>query len=205
MTKFSIHFFTKVGYNKNAHPFACANKAPLAHAPRGIFTRTYTFVAFMEVINVVSGTVLCNNILIRAFQENIKVNPRKLQKLMYYIALDYLHERNEMLFYEPFAPWEHGPVLHSVYEEFKWYDSRTIVTFARDSIGNVPIVDEAQERDIQRSIDAIWQKYKAKTGDELTALSHSRGSAWDCAMQDGARIITQEYMQREIELIYGRG
>ena len=37
-----------------------------------------------------SASVVCNNILTRAFQENIPVSPMKLQKLMYFVSCEYV-------------------------------------------------------------------------------------------------------------------
>lgn len=148
---------------------------------------------------MVTGTVLCNNVLVRAFDEGINVNPRKLQKLLYYIALDYLENNGELLFSEAFSTWKHGPVLQSVYEEFMSYDDKPIITFARDSVGNVKIVDELKESAISKSIENVWQDMKNMSGDELTERSHEAGSAWSIAKSHNSPVITEEFMRKEIE------
>jgi len=66
-----------------------------------------------------SASVVCNNILTRAFQENIPVSPMKLQKLMYFVSCEYVKATGKDLLSENFGVWQYGPVLPSLYDEFK--------------------------------------------------------------------------------------
>ena len=84
------------------------------------------------------ATVLSNNLLIRARQENIKVTPMKLQKLLYYVCVKYVKETGEMPVSEPFEVWQYGPVIPSVYHEFKSFRAAGINKFARDAKGEDP-------------------------------------------------------------------
>ena len=65
---------------------------------------------------------IANYILWYANKEHSKikdVSNLKLQKLLYYVAATYLAKYEEPLFDEPIEKWQLGPVVPSVYREFK--------------------------------------------------------------------------------------
>lgn len=62
---------------------------------------------------------LCNNILARAFRDNIKVTPMKLQKLLYYVCVLYIQKRGICPIEERFEVWKYGSVVPSMYAMFK--------------------------------------------------------------------------------------
>ena len=45
-----------------------------------------------------SATVVCNNILKRAFSESVAVSPMKLQKLLYFVSCEYVKATGNDLF-----------------------------------------------------------------------------------------------------------
>ncbi|RKG31456.1 MULTISPECIES: Panacea domain-containing protein [Acinetobacter] len=47
------------------------------------------------------------------------LTPLKLQKILYYVAANYLKKHEVLLFDEPFQKWQYGPVVKEVYREFK--------------------------------------------------------------------------------------
>ena len=82
-----------------------------------------------------SASVVCNNILTRAFQENIPVSPMKLQKLMYFVSCEYVKATGKDLLSENFGVWQYGPVLPSLYDEFKSFHDQPITKYATDADG----------------------------------------------------------------------
>lgn len=67
----------------------------------------------MEIANYIVWYV--NNVL-----RQRKLTPLKLQKLLYYVQVNYLVNNNgEPLFSEPIQKWQYGPVVPNVYFEFK--------------------------------------------------------------------------------------
>lgn len=53
----------------------------------------------------------------------------KLQKLLYYAYGCYLAVHDEKLFHDPLLAWQHGPVVESIYHEYKNNGSRSIERF----------------------------------------------------------------------------
>ena len=79
-----------------------------------------------------SATVVCNNILKRAFSESVAVSPMKLQKLLYFVSCEYVKATGNDLFSEDFGVWQYGPVLPTVYDEFKSFKSTPINKYATE-------------------------------------------------------------------------
>ena len=49
------------------------------------------------------------------------LTPLKLQKILYYVSTTYLKETGNFLFNESFEKWQYGPVVTSVYHNFKGF------------------------------------------------------------------------------------
>jgi len=62
---------------------------------------------------------VANAILDRAHERAISVSPLKLQKLMYYCQGYFLASHGKRLFNEDVQAWKHGPVVESVYHQYK--------------------------------------------------------------------------------------
>ena len=146
---------------------------------------------------MVSATILCNNILHRAFKDSTPVTPMKLQKLMYFIYKDYLKKTGNSILSEQFQAWKYGPVLQSVYNEFKTFGSSPITKYAKDSNGEVFIVDESSVEFLEEIINKIWNDNKCYTGIELSRRTHQPGTAWDKAVQANRNLLTDEDIKND--------
>lgn len=140
------------------------------------------------------ATNLCNNILVRGRREGIPITPMKLQKLMYYVCRDYAKETGESPITEDFEVWQYGPVLPSVYGEFKAFGSNPISEYAKDAEGNAFQVNEAGNPILSRIIDVVWAKYKRLSGIALSKKTHQSGSGWYTAYMNNLQKISVEDM-----------
>ena len=141
-----------------------------------------------------SAQNLCNNILIRAHKEKIEVSPMKLQKLLYYICVMYVQKTYSFPILERFEVWRYGPVIPSVYTEFKPFGSTPIKGFALNSKGKAMIVDEDINPVIKTCINYVWDKYKHFSAITLAEKTHQRGSGCYYAFQENREIISMEDM-----------
>lgn len=144
-----------------------------------------------------SATVLCNNILYRGFDEKIDVSPMKLQKLMYFVCRDYVQKTGAMPISEMFEVWQYGPVLPSVYSEFKTYASKPIKKYATDAEGKSYKVRESDNPILSSVLTDNWNRYKHKTGIELSQITHREGSGWYRAYNRYDDIISMEDMKND--------
>lgn len=142
-------------------------------------------------------TVLCNNILLRSMNDRERISPMKLQKLMYFVCRDYAKKYHLSPITESFEVWQYGPVLPSVYFEFKAFGANPITEFARDALGNAYIVSEKDNPELAEVIDAVWCKYRSKTGIELSRITHRAQSGWYRAYSERRHYITEEDMRRD--------
>ena len=69
---------------------------------------------------------IANYIVWRANQDNLHVTHLKLQKLLYYVIAKYLKVNNQLLTEEPICKWQYGPVVKTVYHQFKLYGNDVI-------------------------------------------------------------------------------
>lgn len=148
---------------------------------------------------MLSTQIVANTILILAFEENVKVTPMKLQKLMYFVYKDYLKETDTPLFSESFQKWKYGPVLSSIYYEFNTFGAGPINKFARDASGNVEVVDMERQSLFSISIRRIWQKYKHYSGVQLSELTHMEDTAWSRAVKNNSDTLLDEDIKNEEE------
>lgn len=135
-------------------------------------------------------SMISNNILKRAFEEGVPVSPMKLQKILYFAASEYAKRTGgRVLLMEQFQPWKYGPVLQSVYGEFKTYGAQPIKRYAKDSRGRAYIIDENDDQVLNDTLSDVWDATKSKSAFRLSEITHSRGSAWWDAFQDDDRYI----------------
>ena len=139
---------------------------------------------------------ICNSILRKSFDEKIAVSPMKLQKLLYFVYKDYLQKHDTPMFHERFEAWQYGPVLPSIYDEFKNYGPSPIKTFAKDSQGIVYVVSDCAT-DVIASIDRVWERYKHYNGIELSKITHREQSAWYKAYTNKKAFLDDEAIKND--------
>lgn len=130
-----------------------------------------------------SPTMIANNILSRAFAEKTYMSPMKLQKILYFVASEYQKATKRTLLEEPFSTWAYGPVVYSVFDEFRSFSKDNIKRYARDARGDVFVIDETQDIELKVALDRVWDKTKHKGAVELSEITHMPNSAWDKAFQ----------------------
>ncbi len=92
------------------------------------------------------------------------IDPLKLQKLLYYVQAWSLVLRDCPIFSEPLEAWIHGPVIPSVYRNYRAYGYQTILT---------PEEYQPVRSDEAQVLDMVCETYGTKTGTFLEDLTHS--------------------------------
>lgn len=157
---------------------------------------------------------IANAFITLANRDSCEIDPMQLQKLMYFANGYFVAENNGApLIDEYFEAWDYGPVIPSVYYEFKEYQSGSIKRFAytwdsgkrKRIIAPQPVGDEGAE-DV---ISWVWETYKNHSGLKLSRLTHKTGGPWDKARkraklfgmrnEDISLEDTKEYFEQLIE------
>lgn len=150
-----------------------------------------------------SAYAVANAFLQRAEERGIRdISPMKLQKLMYFAQAWHLKIRREPLLDDNFARWQHGPVIPSIYHEFKAFGYRPITrkatTLAMEAFGmsgdNVPIVP-AHDVSSWNLIDAILTRYGQYDATTLSNMTHLEHSAWAKQSANGSAISHDEIIE----------
>lgn len=99
------------------------------------------------------------------------MSPKKLQKILYYayawvltLTNDDINHLDNKLFDNNFEAWAHGPVIYSIYEEYKLYGYNDIPKYE----GNIVKLPD----DISDILNQVWDEYGSFTSDQLESITH---------------------------------
>ncbi len=90
----------------------------------------------------------------------------KLQKLLYYAQGFSLVLLKNKLFEEPIQAWMHGPVVPTVYRQFKRYRNGVIL---KEGPGDIAALSDEQKE----LLDAVYDVYGQYSASKLRNLTHS--------------------------------
>lgn len=132
---------------------------------------------------------LANTLLARAEAKGISVDPLKLQKLMYLAHGYYVGKVGVPLIDEDFEAWPYGPVVPTIYREFKRFGSRPIDSGERaEELSFADFGDEVEidtpylpdnDEIASQVVEYVFDTYGAKSGIYLSDLTHKISSPWD--------------------------
>ena len=124
---------------------------------------------------------IANNILSRAFDEQVDVTPMKLQRLLYIAASEYAKSTGVPLLHEEFQAWAYGPAIRTVHRYFSVLGAGPIRKFAVDAAGKSSRVDETKCPELKADLDRAWNAAKHVSPVELSRLTQESSSAWAAA------------------------
>ena len=140
---------------------------------------------------------IANYFLWRAWEEGVKdMTQMKLIKLVYiaygwYLVLNKDNERKK-LFEENIEAWRYGPVIPSIYHEFKHFGENPIKKGCYMTVlDNAPIV-RYEDAGVLRILNAEWEQYKDKNGTDLSNITHEPNGAWYKAYGKGVNAILDD-------------
>lgn len=143
---------------------------------------------------LLSPKSVANFFLDIAFARGEKVSPMKLQKLVYYAHGWYAGYTGKPLINESVEAWQYGPVIPSLYHEFKRFGAGVITSKATEMDGLDDVeVRPPQDEVMRKFLTSVWDNYGKYTGITLSEMTHAAGSPWDqtwkeCAGVRGADI-----------------
>jgi len=133
-----------------------------------------------------SAKAVANEFLGLAFAEGKRVSPLKMQKLVYFAHGWHLAVTGRPLLNESIQAWKYGPVIPTLYREFKESGSDFIVSPAAVYKNGQWVVakldDEGTAQEVETAkkiIERVWQQYGSLSASELTTLTHTKGSPWE--------------------------
>ncbi|EMW3874798.1 TPA: Panacea domain-containing protein [Pseudomonas aeruginosa] len=137
-----------------------------------------------------SALAVANAFIRRAQEGKIPdLTPMKLQKLLFYVQSWYYKLRKQPLFDDVFTRWTYGPVIPSIYHEFKGYGGGEIkapgTTVVPRPTQENPLAFEVvapeinwNDQDAISFIDEAVRVYGPISGWQLSQMTHQPGTAW---------------------------
>ena len=130
---------------------------------------------------------IANAFLLKAKNEGVNdVDALKIQKLTYNLNGFSLAIDDCPIVGERFQAWPYGPVLATLYHQFKKYGRGPIAGWAFDE-GSKDQAFRPSDRDrhFYDLLEAVWDRYRAFSGLQLSALTHAEGTPWSLARKRG--------------------
>ncbi|BEP50820.1 Panacea domain-containing protein [Variovorax sp. V116] len=129
------------------------------------------------------------------------LSPMKLQKLVYYAHGWYAGFTGSPLIDESVEAWQYGPVIPSLYHEFKKFGSGQITSKATQFTKDFELqeVPAPSEEDIRKFLTSVWNSYGKYTGLTLSQMTHAADSPWDITWKKAGNIRSVDIPFSEIE------
>lgn len=136
---------------------------------------------------------VANFFLKNGFSENQRICPMKLIKLVY-IGYGWIQAAlDEELFDEEIQAWKHGPVIPSLYHEFKIYKDTAITKLSmelddEDYTTEINPQIGKEQTEILFLLDFVWDVYKGFSAWTLRQMTHEDGTPWDITYNNPNRM-----------------
>jgi len=143
-----------------------------------------------------SAIAIANAFIEKAKAKGIKdLTPMKLQKLVFYAHAWSLVMTNKPLVTDKVFAWPYGPVIESIYHEFKGYGSTNITKLGTELkwdrnpdalIEFKYVTPQIPEKDDLAAdiVDYVLEAYGDQSAIALSNLTHRPGSAWHTIMEE---------------------
>lgn len=127
---------------------------------------------------------IANGLIRLAVQHGNPPTQMKLQKLIFFAHGWNLALYENPLVDEGFEAWKYGPVIPSVYHEFKTYGTLGIDRPGTEYVSTPngfewlppPIVDS--NGTVQGLLNKIWEVFGVHSGTQLSAMTHAQNAPW---------------------------
>jgi len=140
---------------------------------------------------------VANEFIELAKRDRRQLTPMQLQKLVYFAYGWYLAITGERLMNEYVEAWQWGPVIPSLYSEFKVYGSGPISALAAEysyhglkfttHFPRVQSEDPARDEFARRVIAKVWEIYGRFSGVQLSTMTHAANSPWSQTYEQDVR------------------
>ena len=159
-----------------------------------------------------SAKTIANYFLDKADEESTTLTPMKIIKLVYIAHGWYLAFTDDPLINDYVEAWTYGPVISSLYQEFKRYGSFPIHGRARERRGVkriTPSIEDVRDNPsfpIKPFLDKVWDEYKEFTAIDLSSLTHTEGTPWYWTLKyHGPSAVIDDALIREYYVRRKRG
>ena len=101
----------------------------------------------------ISAGELARYVIWYADKNRVRITQLKLQKLLYFIQMEYIRQRGALLFDDPIEAWVYGPVVRDVYYDYCAYGSLPLHSDSDDD-GDISYLPNADIQLINSVLDS---------------------------------------------------
>jgi len=146
------------------------------------------------------ATAIANELIDRAAESRATLTQINIQKLVYFAHGWHLAWSDKPLILDSIEAWQYGPVVRSLYSQFRRFGSDPITEKAMEFgfssgkfVTSIPSIELTDEGVYARNVvGAVWQQYGKLAPFKLVELTHAAGSPWERAYTEGRRLIGNE-------------
>lgn len=181
--------------------YSVNNLAPPQYTRVGLISNdTYREVHSKELATCATPQAVANFFLKIAQKEGRSLTPLKLIKLVCIAYGWALVTLDQALFREQIEAWDFGPVVPSLYHEFKIYRKSPIdrQAFEYDFEGNSTVPD-VKDLEVKAVLTKVWEMYKQLSPAQLVDLTHKEGTPWSEARQSNQKYLSVESIRRHYQ------
>ncbi|WP_377156562.1 Panacea domain-containing protein [Roseateles sp. UC29_93] len=147
-----------------------------------------------------SPAIVANAVLHRAKQRRIFVNHLKLQKLVFFTHAWSLALHDAPVVEERPEAWRYGPVFDSLFHRLRPQQGRPITAFLKtvDEGRNayVTLMPAFEDEAFWDVLDQVMDRYGHLSADQLSALGHERGGAWEQTREAKQAVIPDDRLRQ---------
>lgn len=140
-------------------------------------------ISLFKEFKMSDARAVANYFLDMAEHAGKSLTPMKLQKLIYYAHGWHWGLYDEPLLEEPIQAWKFGPVIPSVYREFKGAGSGPIYDRASRIDWNkfemIPYEIPKEDKKTIKFLNRIWEQYSPISAAKLSQRTHMPGTPWE--------------------------
>ncbi|MCP4394182.1 MAG: DUF4065 domain-containing protein [Alphaproteobacteria bacterium] len=135
-------------------------------------------------------------------KSDYEATPMKIQKLVYLAHGYSLAAHDKPLIREEVGAWPFGPVIGSIYKEFKRFAKISINDFGKEN--DKPAWIENSDKKTINILEQVWDMYGNYTATQLSNMTHMDGSPWKDVYEDGkskniSRDVIKKYFKKYIK------
>ncbi len=127
---------------------------------------------------------IANFFLALAESEGRSITPLQLTKLVYIAHGWHLGLTGQPLVNEKPEAWQYGPVLPSIYHEFKSFGNQPITRRAGEldwntfSVKEISLPNDPALEPLRNFLRQVWDIYGKHSGGQLSTITHVSGTPW---------------------------
>ena len=144
-----------------------------------------------EMTQAISALQVAKYFIYKANCDGDLITNLKMQKLLYYAQAWYLVNFSKALFKDPIMAWRFGPIVESVYHDFKKFKYSPIkCENAEKAVETIPV-------DKKQYLDEYYKIYISYSAFDLTQMSHNEGPWRDTPQSKEISIKTIQNFYKE--------